>query len=321
MAKRIISFIYSAEIAYTVELGQYYMRFYYNGDLITSIDSPYTESEAFELQVFQLADVMRIVHYNHKPYKLSRVTPTEFRLEEIDFRTGPFMTRNDIADFLNPNPTEVECSVTEVDDIGTLISSVPIFNEDCVGSLYKIIHQKQTQKVTLSGAGTGNSTAMYVRGNWRFVTEGTWSGTVKIQRAEFGKDFEDYRTYEVIRSGSRNISEAAIEDDFNVQYRIRREATAAGFAASLTSVDNFTEGIVRVIGYGGPTSAIVEVLTRLESTEPTARWAEGAWNNVRGWPSTITMFEDRAIYSGATNPSLAAVGAELDYPSLREIDF
>lgn len=321
MAKRVIPFIYSAGIAYVIEIGQYYMRFYYDDALITSIETPYTEAEAFDLQVFQLADVMRLVHYNHKPMKLSRTSPTEFLLEEIDFRTGPFLTRNDIADALNPSPAELSCSVTEVGDFGILTSAVPVFNEDNVGSLYKIIHLKETTKIRLAGSGTTPSSAMYARGTVRFITEGSWSGTVLIERSEFGKEWEIFRTFEVIRSGSRNISESWVEDDFNVQYRMRvLSGMASGFAATMTSIDNLNEGVVRVIGYGDPYTALIEVLTRLESTEPTARWAEGAWNNVRGWPSTITMFEDRAVYSGATNPSLAAAGAELDYPSLRNTE-
>lgn len=99
---RMVPFIYSSTIAYQVEFGNLYCRFYYNGGLVTSggnaveVVTPYLEADLPYLDFNQSADVMWITHPSYAPRKLSRVSATSFQLEEIEFNTGPFLPRNDL---------------------------------------------------------------------------------------------------------------------------------------------------------------------------------------------------------------------------------
>ena len=96
---RMVSFIFSATIAYKVEFSDQIINVYFGDSAVdTGIASPYLEADLFQLQFKQSADVMWITHPSYQQRKLSRVSATEFSLDVIPFDKGPFIERNDIAE-------------------------------------------------------------------------------------------------------------------------------------------------------------------------------------------------------------------------------
>jgi len=101
---RMIPFIYSSEIAYECEFGGSYIRFFYNGEALMDGDShvevvaPYLQTHLFELNYEQVGDVMWITHPSYASRKLTRTSATAFSLDEIEFKKGPFLLRNDLID-------------------------------------------------------------------------------------------------------------------------------------------------------------------------------------------------------------------------------
>ena len=91
---RLIRFEFNREQAYILEFGDLYVRFYtQNGQIQSSgsayeIASPYTEAQLAELQVAQSADTMYIVHPDVAPYKLTRISNTNWTLTAPTF-TAP----------------------------------------------------------------------------------------------------------------------------------------------------------------------------------------------------------------------------------------
>jgi len=69
-----------------------------NTATIVEIDTPYLESELFEIQFDRSADVMYLVHRNHAPRTLSRFSAQGFSLEVIEFDDGPYLDINADAD-------------------------------------------------------------------------------------------------------------------------------------------------------------------------------------------------------------------------------
>ena len=471
---RIIPFIYSKTVAYDVELGDNYMRFFYNGAVLTDdsdeevwIETPYEGTDIFELQYHQVGDVMWIVHEDYAPRKLTRPTATSFRLQQIDFKNGPFMTRNDLINPDNPSSITMAASVTggstaegatgeyslsgddpnyitytwwqgiaangidgsqndycggghnaggysyitytvtyetaisaltdiyidyvcmswtQGDDLtanevtkrglrvyengawtevidpdvidadfpattytvptvnltgldeqavisgtwtnvtkievylwamtsghgnigtaimnisagaedyaeGTLTASDDYFEEGMEGTLFKLIHKRAVNYVELSTI--GHSEAIYVKGSFRFNTHGVWTGTVELQRNDNGAGWDTYRTYK--SKNDRQIDIAFYEGGDNVQYRIYATGLSGVFSSEITLDDVYREGIVRISTVESATECTIEVIAELENTDATLRWAEGAWSTLRGFPSTVTFFEDRCIYGG-----------------------
>lgn len=315
---RMIPFIYSKTVAYVIEVGDRYMRFYFGGEILEDEDSnevwiatPYDEASIFQLDFEQIADVMRITDNNNKIHTLSRTGVYTFELAEIDFRKGPFLTRNDLLDPTNPSDTTLSCSVTTVGSVGILTATNDIFLEGHEGALFKLVHPRANTIIALSGAGTSSS--INVKGTFSFVTHGKWTGIVYLQRSENLSDWENFRTYK--SNSDRNIQLAHEEESDNVRYRI--VSTAATSECDLTVDDSTQEGIVKILAVLNAFEASVEVYSEIASTAATRRWAEGAWSASRGYPSTVTFFEDRAVYGGASRQLTDDEFGANTYPLLR----
>jgi len=305
---RKIPFIYSASIAYTIELGDLYARFFYGDSVLLDgsgnevvIETPYLTSELFQLQYYQVGDVMRLVHPKHLPATLSRTDPTTFVLTPIPFRDGPFLTRNDLIDPTNTSPATMTYTGTlAAGSSGTLTCSIDWFLAGHVGCLFKLIEERVTTETTLHGA--GSSSEMATKGMWRFVTSGSWAGTVRIQRNENSAGYEDMRVFSGLTVGARNVSENGTEDAENVILKMVADAgMSADFGATLSLVDFYQEGVVQITAVTDTKTATVTVLSPVAvSALATRKWAEGAWSDVSGYPAAITFYKDRCVYAGDT---------------------
>ena len=314
---RIVPFIFSAEIAYEIELGNKYARFFYGGALLDDggdvyIETPYLTAHLFELKLYQVGDVIWIVHPSYAQRKLSRTGVYTFELDEIDFRKGPFLIRNDLLDPVNPSTTTLSSNVTAVGGSGLLTASADIFLPGHAGALFKLIHARETTVVEQDGAGT--SDPITIMGTFTFNTHGRWVGTMKLQRNENEAGWNDHRTYK--GDNDRNVQLSATEEAENVQYRINIDATGDP-AADIIIEDILKEGIVKVNSIVTAYKAGITVYSELESTDATKRWAEGAWSESRGYPSAITFLNERCIYGGASIPLADEEFSAAQYPSLR----
>lgn len=341
---RQIPFIYSTSIAYTVELGNKYARFYYDGDVLgdweyvyyesepvfyagayvknyeydwyddgdTWITTPYLAAHLMELQIKQRADVMWIVHPSYAPRKLSRTGVETFELNEIDFRKGPFLVRNDLVDPDDPSLTTLASDTTLVGSTGTLTASTNIFLSGHEGALFMLVHPRTTTSVERDGIGT--SSTLLIKGSYTFNTHGRWIGTVKLQRNENNAGWEDHKTYKA--ENDRNIQLASTESENNVLYRINN-VDAINCVAELSMNNIFRKGIVKVTAIISGHKVAIEVYSQIESTSATKRWHEGAWSGVRGYPGSVTFFNDRCVYAGASRSLADAEFSATEYPSLR----
>ena len=103
---RVIPFIYSDSIAYVIELGNKYAKIYFDGAALddsgdVTISTPYLAADLHQLYIKQIADVLWITHNSYPQSQIKRTGVKTFVLEEIDFRNGPFLERNDLIDPVN----------------------------------------------------------------------------------------------------------------------------------------------------------------------------------------------------------------------------
>ena len=305
---RLIDFIFSAEIAYVCEFGNLYIRFYYNrapllsGGVPVEVSSPYISNDLPQLQYRQLGDTMWIVHPNYAPRKLTRTSATAFSLDTIAFETGPFLMRNDLDDVDGIDAATLECSVTDKDAEGTLTIAGSTFETAHEGSIWKVVQDRTTNTVSTNAGNTSDE--LDVRGTFTFKTEGSWLGTVKLERSvDQGDTWDAYRIYvnDVART---NYTLSAKEDEANVLYQVNCTGVSGAYEVrGVLAVDSsIWEGIVRFDTYLTSTTATVTVLTKLITADSTTlRWAEGAWSGVRGYPNAVSFHEDRIIYGGTSH--------------------
>lgn len=128
---RLIPFQFSVEQAYILEFGENYIHFYrdeqkigggdfnidFNDDFsgfatIFELTTTYLESELFEIQYVQSADVLYLVHPAHPPAKLSRVTIDSFTIEDEVFINGPYQDENITDTTITPSGTTGTVTLT-----------------------------------------------------------------------------------------------------------------------------------------------------------------------------------------------------------------
>ena len=334
---RMVPFVYSSQVSYALRFGPNYIQVYYDGeplyydgtgdgylDDIVFVTTPYAEEHLDELNLQQVGDSLFITHPNYRHSKFIRTSAYTFELQDAPFRGGPFMTRNDLVDPVDPSTdTMTFTGTTTKDGTGTLTSSVTFFNQLHVGSLFKLTTKRTTThiKTDFKKKNTGPGAALDIKGVFHFETHGTWEGTVTIERNEATIGWETFRTW--ISTDDRNVQYTGAEKYDNVQYRVNCTEHDSGELKTELSVESTTiEGIVKVTSYTSPTVVSVTVISALDpttGTTATKRWAEGAWSSYRGWPTSLCFFGDRAVYAGTIDNKnygwLSEVG---DYENFEE---
>ncbi len=250
---RMMPFIFSSSIAYPIEFGDKYARFYFDGapllgagEVHVEIATPYVPFNLYQLQTVQSADVIWIVHPSHPQAKLSRTTPTTFTLEDIVFNKGPFVERNDLA---NDDGVTMNVNVTGVNEAGILTRSSGTFQAGHIGALFKLTHPRVNRQTNGVKENTDTGIigeAIEVFGDYTFsITTSGWVGTVKLQRSI--NDFVTTTDVVTFTSGTQTFS--ATETTENAQYRINVTAHTSGkISASLLVNTNAVEGSATSVG-------------------------------------------------------------------------
>ena len=291
------------------------------------IETPYLTADLFDLKYEQSADVLFITHPDYETRKLSRLVNTLWTVTAIGIDDGPFRTQNDdVADFITASATTGSVTLTATGHApfisGTTAGHEPsgsaATSKSQTGALYKLVHPLDTleYKDTLEDDYTANQTegvswmhcgTLYEGTEWTWTTGGTWLGTVEVQRnytigaAHGASGWETVLPYSGITT-ARNITTTGTEDDGDADYRVIFTDDTSGTVISYFSTDQTEHiGIVEITSVTSSTEAIGTVIKTLASTDATHKWAEGSWSNYRGWPQTVTFFEDRLMFGGNTS--------------------
>jgi hypothetical protein len=211
---------------------------------------------------------------------------------------------------------EIEMMVAES---GTFTASKSVFNALHVGSLWRLRHSVTTETSgTLAGAVYTSPT--FIKGSFFFstATGSTLDGTIEIQRSsDYGATWQTYQSWVVVSGDS--IAQVAYEEtQNNVMYRVAVTTYISGSTtATLSGGDGLKDGLIQITGYSSATQVTAVVIDELGAASATYRWSEGAWSDYRGWPRTMTLRDERAVYAGSTSSSqtlwLSKVGDYYDF--------
>jgi len=102
----LVPFQFNVQQAYMLEVGVEYIRFYKDHGIILDsgvpyeVATPYSFADLFtsegllNLQYAQSADVLYLVHEDHKPKALARTGDTNWTLTDLEFEDGPYLPTN-----------------------------------------------------------------------------------------------------------------------------------------------------------------------------------------------------------------------------------
>jgi hypothetical protein len=297
----------------------------YDATAVYEISTPYLTADLFDLKFKQSADVLYITHPDYELRKLSRYTNTAWELTSASIETGPFRSENtDETKTITPSAVTGSITLTATNCApfvsGTTAGHKPsgsvVTSKSQTGALWKLVHPLDTQayEEKLEDNYTNDQTentswldcgTIAEGATWYITTLGTWTGTLEVQRnytigAAHGADgWETVYTFQ--SNDDRNTSTNAEESVAEADYRCI--LTASGDTSENCDVyfrisDIEHVGIVEITNVSSPTSATATVIKTLANTDATHRWSEGSWSNYRGWPKTVTFFEDRLVFGG-----------------------
>ena len=293
---RLYGFTFSTTTGFILEFCEDGLKVWGNGDPITLVSPcalPYSEEECFELQTYQVNDVVYLVHPNHAPRRLIRYADGDWQLEEVPWSWPPLR---------DENVTDTTVAV----NAGVMTASAAIFQAGHVGSFWQVAHRRElssSEIVEAAGAFIETtSTPLRIIGQWDLFTYGIWSTTVYLEREDA------LGGWEVIRSWSseddRNVVASGVEyTEANLRLRVAAgDATGtAGARWLLEAADSKIYGLVKVTAFNSTTSVDVDEIASVDSTDPTALWTEGAFSGVRGYPRTIGGHLGRTWYAGTSD--------------------
>lgn len=206
---------------------------------------------------------------------------------------GPFRTEN-------VGPTTITPSALSGNI--TLTASVPLFKSTQVGALFRLVSSGQNVSSAISAQNTFTSAIQVTNvgeaRRFTISTSGTGSNTVSLQRSlDSQATWQDVATY--VADQSTTLADGL--DNQIIFYRIGIKTgnyvggtTTCSLAFSLGSLT----GVARITEFSNSTSVSAEVLSALGATTATDIWAEGAWSDYRGWPTSVGFYEGRLGWAG-----------------------
>jgi hypothetical protein len=303
---RLIPFMVSGSSAYMLEFGDFYVRFYKDGEQVLSgglpyeIASPYTPEQVRELDYTQGADTMFLFHEDMPIYKLVRAGHTSWSLTAAAFIETPF-----------EEPGSYPASTLTATDAGPVGSSTWVAAGEYAGTPgANVAISWSAGLVTVEKTGHGLSTGNAVSISGVAVT---------------GVALAAYNKTAVITVTDANHFTYPLSADPGT-------ATTAGSTLALTGSGIFgagdvgssiriNGGIVKLTGL--VSSSVMAGVVRQELTSTIGARADAwslhapAWSASRGYPRTGTLYEQRLVVGGTpTFPQTiwgSAVGAYLSF--------
>jgi len=292
---KIIPFRYSTEQAYILEFGENYMRVFKDGGIVTVSGSPYfiaTDYAGLDLDNIdytQSADTMYITHSDYPVAKLTREGHNDWTIEDVEFTWGPFLDANTTA--VTITPSALTGSIT-------LTASSATFAAGHVGSQWRIGNTlKEETTVDAENTFTDN---VYVKLGETLVVAATTAGSWGTTVITVQKTYDSGTTWVDVGTFTSNTSQEIAELVGDVHYTIGCKTGAFDtddVDVSITLLDQ--SGYVKITGYSSSTSVSGTVVEELPAITATTDWAEGAWSAYRGYPKTVTFFEQRLIFGGS----------------------
>lgn len=261
-ATRLIPFEYSTTQAYAIEFGHNYIRFHSQGGTVLSGGSPY-----------------EIV----SPYASTDLADLDFaQSADVIYISHPNYPPYKLARYGATNWT-----------ITAVTFNWPPFNDENVGATTITASAVTGTGITLTASAALFSSAM-VGTYYKFeeVIESKydiWEAGKSVSSGAFRH--YDGNLYEATSSGTTGIRPPihydGTESDGAVNWIFRHDG--AGYA--------------KITAYTSTTVVTADVIKRLPATATsgTIKWAEGAWSANRGYPVSVTFYEDRLWFAGSTS--------------------
>lgn len=288
-------FVFSQSDAFVLEFGDHYIRFYRGrGRLVTQpsgeiyeIASPWPAADlvrpdgSFGLRCEQSGDVIYIACAGHRPRKLSRRANTDWLLEGFEPQGGPFADQN-LKDDLTVTVTDVGAGLDKGASV-RVNATAAIFQPGHVGGLFRI-EMKDGAGIKAWQVRVKAAVGDLRRSDEKYYLCTAVGPFVSSDRPQITGEEKPTHTKGRYWDGTGEDQEG----DGNIgAIGVEWEYQHAGY------------GWLRITAVADGQTATGEVLSRLPAelvSNPTQRWAHGAWSDAAGWPDNVCFFRERLTF-------------------------
>ncbi|MGY6030660.1 hypothetical protein [Phytobacter sp. AG2a] len=295
-------FEYNTTQAFILEFGPGYIRFFSNHGVALDgssnpleVASPYSASDltngdgGFGLSMVQSGDVIYICCHtgNVPPYKLSRISNTNWTMQPFDYAAamGPFANINSdrtatvytdqyliwSADgATRPDGTPTTTSLC------TITSNTSIFESGHVGSLFYIEVSTDVTDDAVVG----------------------YEGRIQAWQSD-----TDYNTGRFVRSDGKYYEALNSRTAGSTQPTWTFGAHSDGNNGVNWRFSNGGWGVVQITAVNSATEAVGKIVSELTpsvrtTTGKTFKWAFGDWSYAKGFPTKVGFYKSRLVFAG-----------------------
>ncbi len=241
-----------------------------SGAVPYTVTTPYTDAGmlnpdgSWALSHVQTGDVVYLAGGGQPPQKLSRLSASNWTLAQFDPDTGPFMDMNE--------DDAITVTISATTGSITITASSGIFTADHVGALFRI-ERKDAEGLS-----------PWVTLNYYNLNDYCLS---------------DGKTY---KATNYTGTQANATQPTHTRGKAWDGPTNAGSAIEWQYIDS-GYGVARITGYTSPTSVTATVITDFQFPQQiiatgTRRWQFGAWGDHNEYPTHVTLWRDRLVFSG-----------------------
>jgi len=234
---------------------------------VYTLATTYVEADLFQLKFVQSADVLWIWHPDYPERQLSRLSDSNWLMQDTVFLDGPYETENTTTTTLTPSAATGDGITVTAGPLGAITN--------CVDNGSGLI------RVTDAGHGYSDGIYLHISGvTGTTEANGDWY-IIKI----------DANTYDLVGSVFVNAFAAggptrpALFVSTDVGRLIRMKQGAVW-------------GYVQIVTFTDVTAVTADVINTLTSTAAKTAWRLGVYGATNGYPSCGTFYGDRLYRSG-----------------------
>lgn len=301
---RLIPFIFSTLQTYVIEIGEFYMRFYKNGARIESppgtpveISTSYLEGDLFDIHFTQSADVLYLVHKDHWPLTLSRISDTSWQLADLGH--GDF---GNIAGPWLPERTDNSFAPSATTGTGiAIVATSPFFTKGHLGALLRLKHATTWGFARITSVTDSLNVVANV-----FSAFAATTASVAFQEGSWALGTPTTSQYALTAAGNANgVYTGTIVATAN---------SLIGLSVIISGFANPANNGTFIITANNGTTTITT--TNLASVTESHSATAAVEPQTRGFPSAVTLFQQRLwLAASSGSPDTIWGSQSTDYES------
>ena len=286
---------------------------YWTPQTIYEVPTSYPQSAVMQLGYTQSADTLFLGHNNYPPQMLQRISDANWNMSAYPFVGGPFQLDNTVTTYSQTasmfGRSTSDTALIPVGASVTLtasgVNNTP-FLSGHIGALWQVFHYVPNQQANATISSSGPTGSISCGGTWRLITNGTWTGTVWMEKSLDGgvtwlqlNSFYGAADFNANTYGTEDMSNNA------PPFLVRGNCTLSSGSVQFTvTADPYIQpGIIQVTTFQSSTVVTGTVTQPIGlNNTATSDWAEGAWSNVQGFPCIVEFTpDDRLMWANSTN--------------------